>query len=150
MEKREMFKSLIAAAALAAATGAMATPSQMSDAQYLAAVRCQALMSSSALGKTDTAGISAVIKAQSGSRMNAVFDRADDVLTVCEMKYSAGPVGIEVISSMKRKIGWLQPVTAGKTIQPVLIVRERPSQALIDQGYFYKIIEARDFLDGVQ
>jgi hypothetical protein len=83
-------------------------------------------------------------------QVDLIFDRADDVLTVCEMKYSAGTVGVEVISSMKRKIEWLQPVALGKTIQPVLIVRERPSQALIDQGYFYRIIEARDFLEGTQ
>jgi hypothetical protein len=47
---------------------------------------------------------------------------------------------------MKRKVELLHPVARGKTLQPVLIVRDRPSQDLIDQGYFYKIIEARDFL----
>ena len=74
-----MFKTIIAIAALSATTGAIAAPSQMSDAQYLSAVRCQALMSSPALGKEDTAGISSVIKAQSGGRVDALFDRADDV-----------------------------------------------------------------------
>jgi uncharacterized protein len=81
-----------------------------------------------------------------GVQVDLVFDRADDVLTVCEMKYSSKPVGVEVIASMKRKIEILQPLAKGKTIQPVLIVRERPSQHLLDQAYFYKIIEARDFL----
>jgi hypothetical protein len=47
---------------------------------------------------------------------------------------------------MKRKIELLQPLAKGKTIQPVLIVREHASQEVIDQGYFYKVIEARDFL----
>ena len=74
-----MFKTFIAVAALAATTGAMAAPSQMSDAQYLGAVRCQALMSSQVLGKSDTAGIDAVVKAQSAARISAIFDRADDV-----------------------------------------------------------------------
>jgi AAA+ ATPase superfamily predicted ATPase len=81
-----------------------------------------------------------------GVQVDLVFDRADNVLTVCEMKHSSKPVGIEVIASMKRKIEILQPLASGKTIQPVLIVRERPSQQLIDQAYFYRIIEARDFL----
>lgn len=53
---------------------------------------------------------------------------------------------ISHIVGMKRKVELLQPLAAGKTLQPVLVVRERPSQDLIDQGYFYKIIEARDFL----
>lgn len=83
-----------------------------------------------------------------GMQVDLVFDRADKVLTVCEMKYSARPVGIEVIANMKRKIDLLQPLARGKTIQPVLIVHERPSQDLLDQGYFYKIIEARELLDG--
>jgi uncharacterized protein len=81
-----------------------------------------------------------------GVQVDLVFDRADKVLTVCEMKYSARPVGVEVIASMKRKVELLHPLAVGKTIQPVLIVHERPSQQLLDQGYFYKIIEARELL----
>jgi hypothetical protein len=50
---------------------------------------------------------------------------------------------------MKRKVELLQPVAKGKTVQPVLVVRDRPSQDLIDQGYFYRVIEARDFLKGI-
>jgi hypothetical protein len=74
-----MFKTLIAAAALAATTAAVASPTQMTDAQYLSAVRCQALMSSPALGKGDTAAIDAVVKAQQAGRVEAVYDRAEDV-----------------------------------------------------------------------
>ncbi len=74
-----MFKTLIAAAALAATTAAIASPSEMTDGQYLSAVRCQALMSSPALGKVDTTAISSVVKTQSGGRVGAVADRADDV-----------------------------------------------------------------------
>ena len=81
-----------------------------------------------------------------GVQIDLVFDRADDVLTVCEMKYSGNTVGVDVIASMKRKIELLQPIAKGKTIQPVLIVREHASRELMDQGYFYKIIEARDLL----
>ena len=80
-----------------------------------------------------------------GVQVDLVFDRADNVLTVCEMKYSANTVGVDVIPSMKRKIELLQPLAAGKTIQPVLIVHQPPSQQLVDQAYFYKIIAARDF-----
>ena len=74
-----MFKTIIAIAALSATTAAVASPSQMTDGQYLGAVRCQALMSSSALGKVDTAAISSVVKTQTGGRTGAVIDRADDV-----------------------------------------------------------------------
>jgi hypothetical protein len=92
---------------------------------------------------------SAARRGTAGVQVDLVFDRADNVLTVCEMKYSANTVGVEVIASMKRKVELLQPVAKGKTVQAVLVVRDRPSQDLIDQGYFYKVIEARDFLKGV-
>ena len=79
-----MFKTIIATAAVVSgiaivATGAAASSSQMTDAQYLSAVRCQALMSSAALGKGDTAGIAAVVRSQSAGRLPEVFDRADQV-----------------------------------------------------------------------
>ena len=74
-----MFKTIIAITAVAATTGAFAAPSQMSDMQYLSAVRCQALMSSSALGKEDTSAINAVIKTQSSGRVSTLFDRAESV-----------------------------------------------------------------------
>jgi hypothetical protein len=89
-----MFKTLIAVAALAATTGAMAAPSHMSDAQYLSAVRCQALMSSPALGKGDTAGIDQVLKAESGGRVDAISDRADEVrATALRQASHAGATG---------------------------------------------------------
>lgn len=83
-----------------------------------------------------------------GLQIDLLFDRADQVITVCEMKYSANTVGVEVIASMQRKIDLLRPVAKGKTIQPVLVVRGHPSRELIDQGYFYRIIQASEFLNG--
>lgn len=83
-----------------------------------------------------------------GVQVDLLFDRADHVITVCEMKYSANTVGVEVIASMQRKIELLRPVAKGKTIQPVLIVRGHASQELIDQGYFYRVIEAHRLLEG--
>jgi hypothetical protein len=81
-----------------------------------------------------------------GVQVDLLFDRADNVMTVCEMKYSSNAVGIDVIAETKRKIELLQPVARGKTIQPVLIVRDRPLHDVLDKGFFYRIIEARDFL----
>ena len=79
-----MFKTLIVAAALAATTAATASPAQMTDAQYLSAVRCQALMSSSILGKGDTAAIDSVVRTQGGARISAVYVRAEDVRSQAE------------------------------------------------------------------
>jgi uncharacterized protein len=83
---------------------------------------------------------------EEGVQIDLLFDRPDRVLTVCELKYGEGPIGMEVIPEMKRKLRLLEPVAGRKTLQPVLIVRNRPSQALIDSRYFYRIIEARQML----
>lgn len=81
-----------------------------------------------------------------GTEVDLVFDRADNVLTVCEMKYSNQPAGVEVIAAMQRKVALLQRVSANKTIQPVLIVHPRASRDVLDKGYFYKVIEARQLM----
>lgn len=82
-----------------------------------------------------------------GLQVDLVYDRADNVLTVCEMKYSTNPVGLEVISAMKRKVDLLRPLAQGKTFQPVLIVHPCATRELINQRYFYKIIEARQLIN---
>lgn len=74
----QLLKALILVAPLALSTAALAQPAHISDAEYIAAARCQGLMSSSALGRQDTRAVDAMMKAQSGARIDAVFDRADD------------------------------------------------------------------------
>ena len=71
-------KTLIFIAPLALATAALASPDRYSDAQYIAAARCQALATSSALGPVDTDDINAVMKIQSQGRAGPVLDRADE------------------------------------------------------------------------
>ena len=67
----------LAATGLAAtSSGAFAQPSRLTDSQYLAAVRCEALMNSASLGKVDASGLAAVIRDQGVSRDPSLFDRA--------------------------------------------------------------------------
>ena len=90
------FKSCLIAAALgsAAIAGAASAQPRLTDAQYLAAARCQALMQSSALGKVDSASIDAVLKTQAAYAMPAVNDRADEIRTdTLRAASHAGPNG---------------------------------------------------------
>ena len=57
---------VLTVAALAVSTAAAAHP-VLSDAQYLAAARCQALMSSPALGKVDTQMIDLVLRTEAAT-----------------------------------------------------------------------------------
>ena len=72
-------KTLLIIAPLVMATAAAAAaPDHFTDAQYIAAARCQGLMSSAALGREDMSQVDAVMKAQSKARSPDVFDRADE------------------------------------------------------------------------
>jgi hypothetical protein len=79
-----MLKILIAIAPLALSTAAFAQPTHMSDAQYIAAARCQVLMSSASLGHQDTSEINALMNAQGGSRSNMAADRAQEAAAAAQ------------------------------------------------------------------
>jgi hypothetical protein len=72
-----MLKALIIVAPLVLSTAAIAAPDHLTDAQYIAAARCQALMASSALGAVDMHAVNAVMTSEGATRSPAVADRAD-------------------------------------------------------------------------
>jgi hypothetical protein len=74
-----ILKSLIVAAGVAAAAGAMAGTERLTDSQYLAAARCEGLYNSPALGKVDAAAIDKVMKSESAYRDPAILDRGESV-----------------------------------------------------------------------
>lgn len=73
-----------------------------------------------------------------------MFSRADNVITLCEMKYSVAPVGKRVIREVEQKVAVLQRLYPSKTIQRVLVVHGEPSRELAASGYFYRIIPATE------
>lgn len=90
-----MINKLIAAVCAAAAcAGAASAQPSLTDAQYLSAARCQALMSSAALGKVDTSSIDAALDKASVGRSNMVTERADEIRDAARRQAShAGPQG---------------------------------------------------------
>ena len=74
-----MLKSVIVIAALAAGAPAFASSTHLTDVQYMQAARCEALMSSSALGGGDKSAIQALIKHESVGRNPAALDQADEM-----------------------------------------------------------------------
>jgi hypothetical protein len=85
MEERDMSTLRNFAAAAAILTGvalssgaALASSSHLTDAEYIAAARCQGLYQAKNLGPADAAGINSVVKSEGASREPAVLDRASD------------------------------------------------------------------------
>lgn len=79
-----------------------------------------------------------------GMQLDLVFDREDKVITLCEMKYSTRPVGVEVLEDVERKAELLRPVSKEKTIQLVLICHPHATRDLVNKNRFFKIIEAQN------
>ncbi len=78
-----------------------------------------------------------------GYQVDLIFDRADHVLTICEIKYTAGKTGIEVIEEFEKKLQ-LIPDKENKTIEKVLISASGATDALYSRAYFDRIITLED------
>lgn len=85
-------------------------------------------------------------KGLSGVQIDLAFDRADGVITLCEMKRQTAPLGRAVIPEVERKAEALRAVYPRRTVQPVLVVDGPVSKDLTASGYFYRIIQAADML----
>lgn len=84
-------------------------------------------------------------KADPGYQMDLVFDRADNVYTVCEIKYLQSPAGVKVIVDMEKKLS-LFPNKGNKTIHKVLICNEGADSTVLERAYFDQVITCDDLL----
>lgn len=82
-----------------------------------------------------------------GVQIDLVFDRADDVITLCEMKRQVATVGKGVIEEVERKAAVLEMEYPRKTIQRVLIADAPISTEVETASYFYQILGPRDLMD---
>ncbi len=79
------------------------------------------------------------VKEVPGFQIDLVFDRADNVKTICEVKYLQSKVGTQVIADFERKLA-LFPNREHSTIHKVLICPQGAEEAVINRGYFDVII----------
>ncbi len=82
---------------------------------------------------------------QNGFQIDLVFDRHDQVVTLCEIKYTSRPVGLEVIDSMEKKTGFF-PLKRNQSIDRVLIASVPPQRSLVEQNYFNRIVLVDDLV----
>lgn len=89
------------------------------------------------------------LKEQAGYQIDLIFDRADHVLTICEIKYTQSKVGTEVIEEFEKKLRRL-PDTKRKTIEKVLISASGATDALLAEAYFDRIITLEDIFTAMK
>jgi AAA+ ATPase superfamily predicted ATPase len=85
-------------------------------------------------------------KENPGCQIDLIFDRDDNVYTLCEIKYLRGKVGTGVIEEFERKLA-LFPNKTQKTIHKVLICNEGMDEALEKEGYFDDVITGTQLFD---
>ena len=81
-----------------------------------------------------------------GYQLDLIFERADNVYTICEIKYLQSKVGSEVIADFEKKLA-LFPNKKNKTIHKVLICSEGVDSALVERSYFDEVITCSELLD---
>lgn len=74
-----------------------------------------------------------------GYQLDLVYDRADMVYTICEIKYLQSKVSPKVIPEFEKKLA-LFSNPKQRTIERVLIANEGADSALISRGYFDRVI----------
>lgn len=81
-----------------------------------------------------------------GYQIDLVFERADHVYTICEIRYLKTQVNSSIIEEFEQKKS-LFPNKHNWTIEHVLISAKGATDSLINQGYFDRIITLDDFFD---
>lgn len=86
----------------------------------------------------------APVRGKDGLQIDLLFSRADNVLSLCEMKCSVAPLGIAIAKEVERKVELLHAEFPSKTIRRVLVAHGQPSRELSQSGYFYRIIKSAE------
>lgn len=81
-----------------------------------------------------------------GLQVDLAFDRADHVITVCEMKSSRNTVGLEVLKEIENRTELLKKIFPQKTIQNVLLHTGSISKEVEYSPYIYKKIRADELI----
>lgn len=85
-------------------------------------------------------------KVTPGYQIDLIFDRADKVYTICEIKYTQKKVSTKVIEEFERKLE-LFDNKSNKTIHKILICNEGPEPTLENSCYFDQIITREDLFN---
>ncbi len=78
-------------------------------------------------------------RGKNGAQVDLLFQRADSVITLCELKFQEKPIGTQVIKEVEKKIEVL-PNPNGWTIERVLLTSSKPTEALVKADYFHRIL----------
>lgn len=82
-------------------------------------------------------------RALEGVQIDLMFQRADNVITLCEMKRQTAPIGKSIIAEVERKAGIIEAEYPRKTVQRVLVTGGPVSREVNASGYFFAILDSK-------
>lgn len=85
-------------------------------------------------------------KKSPGYQIDLIFDRADNVITICEIKYKQAAIDASVIQELENKIA-LMNIPKSKSIERVLISAQGGTDELIARAYFDRILTLADLFN---
>ncbi len=80
-----------------------------------------------------------------GCQIDYLIQTRFNTIYVCEVKFSQGKIGIDVITEMKEKLNALQ-LPKGFSMRPILIHVNGVDERVIDSGFFARIIDFSELL----
>jgi uncharacterized protein len=84
------------------------------------------------------------MRGKDGYQIDLLFERADRIITLCEIKYYNKAIGSEIIPEILRKAA-LFKVPRGSTLEYALIAPFGADKSLESSGFFHHIVALDDF-----
>ncbi|MBF0491635.1 MAG: AAA family ATPase [Deltaproteobacteria bacterium] len=76
-------------------------------------------------------------------QIDMIYSRADQVITVCEIKYNREPIGTKIIAEVERKTKLLK-IPRAYTLEKVLICVNDATDAVKESEYFHHILPIQE------
>jgi uncharacterized protein len=83
---------------------------------------------------------------ESGYQIDLVFDRKDQVYSICEIKYQRLKIGKSIIDEFEKKLRYF-PNKSKYSIHKVLISLSGVDNSVAESGYFDNILTLEDFFN---
>ncbi len=83
--------------------------------------------------------------APNGFQFDLVFERSDQVITVCEIKFNEKPVDTSVVKEMEDKLKKF-PLKKGQMLEKAIITKNGVSEPVLKLQYFHHILTVNDLL----
>lgn len=81
-----------------------------------------------------------------GCQIDYLIQTRFNCIYICEVKFSQGKIGVEVIKEVEKKLDALQ-LPRGFSVRPILVHVNGVDENVVDSGFFARIVDFAEFLE---